>query len=160
MVETLERPAFHLTLALVNDPFAAEDILQEAFLRVWRSRRTPSEHRAFRLWLYRTILNLARDYHRRQTVRNRVFFWQPIAPTDPVALSERYEENAALAAALRTLSMRERQAIYLRFSEDAPYDDIGKAIGLRDSAARVVIHRALRKLRDRLVESGSQPEVA
>src|SRR5207253_5365724 len=66
MVRQLARPAFQLAMGLVRDREAAEDIVQEAFLRAMQNRRTPHIAEEFRLWLYRVIVNLVRDHQRRR----------------------------------------------------------------------------------------------
>jgi RNA polymerase sigma-70 factor (ECF subfamily) len=144
-------------MLLVEDPAVAEDIVQQAFVRVWRSPRTPRELPEFRPWLYRTIVNLARDHHRRR-VR-----WAglrlPLSPAfDPVRIAEQAYESSVIGHAISTLSRKEREAVYLRFFEDASYDEIGRLTGRRAGAARVLVHRALRKLRQRLTDEGLVPE--
>jgi RNA polymerase sigma factor (sigma-70 family) len=65
-------------------------------------------------------------------------------------VAARRESDEALGDALRGLSRREQEAVYIRFFEDAPFDEVGRIIGLRAGTARVVVHRALAKLRRRL----------
>lgn len=153
----LERPALQLATLLVEDPSVAEDIVQQAFVRVWQSPRTPRELPEFRPWLYRTIVNLARDHHRRR-VR-----WAglrlPLRPAfDPARIAEQAYEVSVIGQALNALNSREREAVYLRFFEDASYDEIGRITGRRAGSARVLVHRALRKLRNRLMQEGLVPE--
>ena len=53
------------------------------------------------------------------------------------------------------LSSGERQALYLRFSEDLDFKEIGRIMGNRESTARVFVHRALTKLRRQLVRAAA-----
>ncbi len=157
MVQALERPAFRLAVLLTRDPFVAEEIVQEAFVRAWRRLDRPVELPAFRAWLYKTIVNLTRDHYRRQTRWNRLRL-RPPAPSDPTEQAERRASDAALAAAIRTLSRSEREAIYLRFFEDTPYADVARIIGTREDSTRVLVHRALKKLRNHLTAAGLESE--
>jgi RNA polymerase sigma factor (sigma-70 family) len=63
-----------------------------------------------------------------------------------------------IGQAMSALNPREREAVYLRFFEDASYDEIGRILGRRTGAVRVLVHRALRKLRGHLTQEGLVPE--
>jgi RNA polymerase sigma factor (sigma-70 family) len=149
LVLALYRPASQLATLLVRDYAVAQDIVQEAFVRVWLSPRTPREMSGFRPWLYKTIVNLARDHQRRQGRWARLRFGR-VASADPMEMAERHHADVALGNALRALSRREQEAVYVRFFEDAPFDEVGRIIGVRAGTARVLVHRALEKLRHRL----------
>lgn len=153
----LERPAFQLAMLLVADPDVAEELVQQAFVRVWLSPRTPHSLPDFRRWLYRTIVNLARDHHRRRLRWARLHL--AFGPAeDPASMAERAYDSSLIGQAMSELTQREREAVYLRYFEDAPYEEIGRMIGRRPSATRVLVHRALRKLRERLISEGLAPE--
>jgi RNA polymerase sigma-70 factor (ECF subfamily) len=153
----LERPAFQLATLLVSDPSIGEEIVQEAFVRVWQSPRTPRELPEFRPWLYRTIVNLARDQHRRR-IRWANLRLPARASVDPAHVTERAMEASIVDLALQSLDPPEREAVYLRFFEDASFDEVGRIIGKREGTARVLVHRALRKLRSRLTADGMAPQ--
>jgi len=149
LVLALYRPASQLATLLVRDYAVAQDIVQEAFVRVWLSPRTPREMSGFRPWLYKTVVNLARDHRRRQGRWARLRFGR-VASADPMEMAERNRAEVDLGNALRALTRREQEAVYVRFFEDAPYDEVGRIIGVRAGTARVLVHRALEKLRGRL----------
>ena len=149
LVLALYRPTIQLATLLVRDYAVAQDIVQEAFVRVWLSPRTPREMSAFRPWLYKTVVNLARDHQRRQGRWARLRFGR-VASADPMEVAERRQSDAALGNAMRGLSRREQEAVYVRFFEEAPYDEVGRIIGVRAGTARVLVYRALEKLRRQL----------
>ncbi len=149
--------ALQLATLLVEDRAAAEDIVQEAFLRAWQSTRTPRDAAGFRRWLYRIVVNLARDHHRREAVFGRLRLL-PRPATDPGTVVEERATGASLADALRQLSRREREALYLRFFEDADYQEVAQVLGSREGACRVLIHRTLKKIAARLSAEGLAPE--
>ena len=150
LVRVLERPAYSFAFTLVHDTPLAEDIVQEAFARIWASPRTPSAEHEFRRWLYRTISNLARDHHRRRERFARLRFWaQP--PPDPLLEIDRRLGDDELAVALQSLSLRERRAIHLHYVEDRTFAEADSLLGTHAGNTRVTVHRALRKLRHRLV---------
>jgi RNA polymerase sigma factor (sigma-70 family) len=156
-VQTLGRPAFQLAMALTRDASLAEELTQEAFVRVWQSPRAPRELVAFRAFLYKTLLNLVRDLHRRRSRWARLRWW-PAVPADPAREAERLLGDAEVASALQSLSPREREAVYLRYFEDASYEQMSRIMGASESTARVLVHRALAKLRPRLEAAGFAPE--
>jgi RNA polymerase sigma-70 factor (ECF subfamily) len=142
---------------LVSDPSVGEEIVQEAFVRVWQSPRTPRELPEFRPWLYRTIVNLARDHHRRRIRWAKLRL--PARPSlDPARLTEKAIEASTIDLALQSLDPPEREAVYLRFFEGASFDQVSRIIGKREGTARVLVHRALRKLRSRLAADGLSPQ--
>jgi len=152
LVLALYRPTIQLATLLVRDNIVAQDIVQEAFVRVWLSPRTPREMSTFRPWLYRTVVNLARDHQRRQGRWARLRFGRA-ASDNPMDVAERREADTALGDAVRGLSRREQEAVYVRFFEDAPFEEVGRIIGVRTGTARVLVHRALAKLRRQLDSS-------
>jgi RNA polymerase sigma factor (sigma-70 family) len=149
LVRELHRPVFQLAVLLTRDYAAAQDIVQEAFIKVWLSPRTPREISGFRPWLFKTIVNLARDHHRRQRRWARLRFGRTTS-ADPSELVERRQSTNRMAEAIATLSAREQEALYLRFFDEAPFDEVARIIGTRPGTARVLVHRALDKLRRRL----------
>jgi RNA polymerase sigma-70 factor (ECF subfamily) len=134
---------------LTGDRATAEELVQEAFARVWASPRTPSAEPDFRRWLYRAITNLARDYHRRRVLESKLRFWAP-PEIDPVEAVLHRAEDRDLLRAVISLPFKDRQAIYLRYFDGLPFADVAQVTGTTESAARIRVHRALKELRGRL----------
>ncbi len=142
-VQSVGDRAFQFAAAMLKDRDIAEEIVQEAFVRAWLSPRTPRELPRFERWLFRSIVNLVRDHPRRQ-VR-----WFGLLPrlSAPASASSPATGDPAVRRALDRLSPREREAVYLRFFGDLAYEEVGATMGLRESTARVLVHRAMDKLR-------------
>jgi len=134
---------------LVGDVDTAQEIVQEAFVRSWISPKTPSIEPDFRRWLYRVIANLARDYHRERARRITLPISSPTS-LDPLERIEQRSEDYRVLAAVRMLKPRERQAIYLRYFEDLSFADTSRILGSPQVSVRVLVHRALGKLRRQL----------
>jgi len=134
---------------LTNNRAIAEELVQEAFARVWSSPRTPSAEPDFRRWLYRAITNLARDYHRRRLLEATLRFWDPPA-VDPIDEVVHRAEDRELLKALLAAPFTDRQAIYLHYFDGLPFAEVGGMLGVSETAARVRVHRALKRLRGRL----------
>jgi RNA polymerase sigma-70 factor, ECF subfamily len=158
LVRSLGDRALRFAFMLVGDRETAQEIVQEAFARCWVSSNTPSAESEFRRWLYRVIANLARDYHRQRVRFSNLPIPPPPRLLDPVERMERQSADEEVLAALRTLNVRERQAIYLRYFEDQSFADTARIMGSPQVSVRVLVHRALGKLRHRL-EAGVLKEV-
>ncbi len=149
LARTLERPAYHFAVMLVRNRATAEDMVQEAFTRVWASPNTPSIEPDFRRWLYRAITNLARDYHRRRLLEAKLRFWNPPA-IDPIDEVVHRAEDRELLRAMLALPFKDRHAIYLHYFDGLTFAEAGGVLGVSEIAARVRVHRALGRLRARL----------
>jgi RNA polymerase sigma-70 factor (ECF subfamily) len=149
LVRTLEGPALAFATMMVRDRSTAEEIVQEAFTRVWASPNTPSNEPEFRRWLYRSIANLATDHVRRQRRFSRLPIWTK-HPDNPLDRVDRWMEDQELLAALRKLSPRERLAIYVYYYEDRAFNDVDEILEGRPGTGRKLVSRALAKLRGRL----------
>ncbi|OLD49985.1 MAG: hypothetical protein AUI42_05330 [Actinobacteria bacterium 13_1_40CM_2_65_8] len=159
MVRSLGRPAMKFANVLVHDTELAEEIVQEAFARCWASPNTPSPEVEFRRYLYRVITNLAHDYYRSQS--RRVAMQGPAqAASNPVEIVERRAGDEAMRRAIRGLGVRERQAVYLRYFEDLSFAEAARIMGARQGTVRVLVFRALGKLRRELTSSRGSDQVA
>ena len=128
---------------LVRRADAADDLVQETFLRVLRYRETFREEAAFTTWLYRIALNVCHE-HWRQMRRDES---APAAPdrTELPALSER---QVLLDDALGRLDPQHREVLVLTRFHDLKYDDVARVLECTPAAARVRAHRALNELRE------------
>ena len=146
LVVELENNALGFAMTLVHDREQAEEIVQQAFANVWAARNTPQQRAEFKRWLYKAILNIARDHARHRTRWSLLRFWAP-PPPNPFDEVERRADDAALVDALRRLDPRERAAVHLRYFEDRSFAETAATLGVRENTARVIVHRALAKLR-------------
>lgn len=149
LVRTCEGPALRFAMMLVRDRPTAEEIVQEAFARVWASPNTPDAEIEFRRWLYRAIDNLAVDHFRRRKRFARIPIWRR-PPDDPIEVFERLLPDPELAAALCRLSDRERLVLHLRYYEDKQFNQIAELLEASPGMVRQIASRALIKLRKQL----------
>lgn len=134
---------------LVLNTDIAQEIVQEAFARVWASPNTPSSETEFRRWLYRTIANLATDYHRHRARGASLPIPRPVV-LDPIERVEQRDQRQALLEAVKRLSPKARQAVYLRYFEDRSVAETARILGMPQVSVRVIVHRALGTLRREL----------
>jgi RNA polymerase sigma-70 factor (sigma-E family) len=145
--------AARLAFLLTHDAAAAEDIAQEAFIKVAGRFHHLRSLGAFDAYLRRTVVNLCLSHHRKNVVaRSYVerehsrLRGEPIA--DPPDVESRDEVRSALAA----LPDRQRAAVVLRFYGDLSEQQVADALGCSVSAARSLVFRAMGTLRE-LIES-------
>lgn len=125
-----------LAYLMTGSQAAAEDLVQDAFLRV-QSRVDDVEHPE--AYLRRSVVNACYSWHRRQR-RERS------APTDPPA-AVAPSEHAEMWDALNRLSTSRRSVLVLRYYLDLPEAQVAQILGWRLGTVKSVTHRALRELR-------------
>jgi RNA polymerase sigma-70 factor (sigma-E family) len=145
----LARTAF----ALVGDWHVAEQIAQEAFLRLWRRWPWLRDQQAAPAYLHRTVVNLARLSLRRLAVERRALARD--AGERAVALADDGGDLAgdlALRRAVEALPYRKRACVVLRYLEGLSEAETASALGISVGTVKSQTHKALRQLRDVLGE--------
>lgn len=126
-----------LAALLVGGDAAAEEVVQEAFLRV-RDRWARVEHPA--AYLRAAVVNGCRSHQRRQRLEERRRQDGPVRESGP--------PTEPLGDAIASLPYRQRAAVVLRYYEDLSERDIAAALGCSPSAVKSLLHRALTGLRE------------
>lgn len=138
--------AGRLAYFLVGDRELAQDLVQEAFLKVFARWGNLREPRSFAAYLNRTIVNLAHKTHRRRSVERRYLEKQPAL--EATAPQRDYETADELWRQLQSLPRRQRTAIVLRYYEDLSDHDAAQAMGCSETAIASLVQRALGTLRE------------
>ena len=130
----------------------AEEIAQEAFLRVWTSApRWRVEGAAFRTWLYRIVVNLCLDRGRRKPFAPLEDAGDPSDPSpDALAQLEQQETVRRVADAVASLPDRQRAALVLSYYEGMSNAEAAAVLGVSVSGLEALLVRARRGLRSRL----------
>jgi len=149
--DSFERPLYAFALGITRSGSAAEDLVQESFLRLIRevqAGRTPDNLRA---WLYRVCMNLATSRGRRATVATRYlpFLAARDVGETPEARHLRLELGAELSAALAELSADERTGLLLS-AGGFHGPEIAEIIGRSHGATRTMLTRARLKVQARM----------
>jgi RNA polymerase sigma-70 factor (ECF subfamily) len=129
----------------------AEDVAQEAMLRVWTHAPRWQPLAAFKTWLTRIVVNLCLDRKRRNTPLPLEVAGDP-ADDAPGAQEEieRSEADQRVARAIDELPDRQRAAIALSYREGLSNTEVAEALATSVSAVETLLVRAKRTLRDRL----------
>ncbi|MBU0724997.1 MAG: RNA polymerase sigma factor [Alphaproteobacteria bacterium] len=153
-------PVIHrLGWRLLGEPTEAEDVAQEAFLKLWNfAPDWRDEGASPRTWLYRVAFNLCQDRLRRR----RVVFVEtvPEVPTDPsdapgAAMMEA-ERNARVKGALDALPERQRAALVLSYYEGLSQAEAAAIMEIGEEALESLLARGRRKLRELLAADGRE----
>ncbi len=149
LIEPHIATGYRLAAAMLNDAGQAEDAVQEATLRAWRSIGQLRSSARVKSWFLSIVANRSRSIRGTRwwsVIRLPAPFWRLPSPADAVERSE------DLAMALSRLSPDDRAAVLLRFYEDMSSREIGMALGITATAVRSRIRRALQRLRVDLAE--------
>jgi RNA polymerase sigma-70 factor (ECF subfamily) len=134
---------FRFALAWTNDWSAAEDLAQEAFLRLWDHRSRLDWSRPVEPWLLVTTRRLATDRFRRLRRTLTGSAHEPTTGLDDEATRARWLD---VRAAMAVLSPLERTALVMTTLEGLTYDDAATVLGTSPGALRAAVSRARSKL--------------
>jgi len=147
LVKALSPELFRYAYGLCNNRDQAEDLVQEAFLRAWRSQETLRSVGAARSWLY-TIL---RNEHARLYERQRPEAWDPnTLPAVPVRGYDTSTEAFALRRALAQLDVEYRDPLLLQVVGGFSCKEIGQFLNLKTNTVLTRLFRARKALRQAL----------
>ena len=161
LVERHSHAVFRLAYRMTGNEEDAEDVVQETFLRAFRRLNQFAGQASFAVWLHRIAANCSLDLlrqRRRQATAGVLRSPHPPETLDllpgPTPTPDRAMANAEtqqqVQTALDALSPQERAAFVLRHFENRSIADISAALGLRVSAAKHSVFRAVQKMRQAL----------
>jgi RNA polymerase sigma-70 factor (ECF subfamily) len=141
-------PALRLARRILGNEAMAEDVVQDALLRVWINAPRWQPTAAFRTWLYRIVVNLCLNARRRVS-------HLPLDAAEQVADAARppdeelqlRERDKRLAAAIDALPERQRAAILLTHQEGLSNADVAEVLDTSVSSIETLLVRARRTLR-------------
>lgn len=140
---------FRYCVRLIGDRDEAEDVAQEAFVRMVENEVRGPEA-ALRVWLFRTALNRVRDRARVRKNRERLLEENPVSPEPPSTPeedAERAERRRRARRVLDELDERSREILLMR-QEGFKYREIADAVGVAASSVGTLLARAQRRFQD------------
>lgn len=145
---------------LLRDASAAQEVVQDAFLRYLRRQEPLEAGVSTGAWLYRVAHNLAVDYIRREQRRRA---WHAAQHAESLAQAPTWRENPgreqaerlqAVLAHLDQLTLNERQVLLLRLQEGLSYKEIAAATGQTEGNVGFLLHQAVKKMSHTLQRAG------
>ena len=155
LVEATYRGVYSLCLRILGDPQDAAEATQDAYLKAWRGLQSFRGDAMFETWLYRVASNAALSTHRgrRRRQQHEAGMQDELLTEVPAAGSVEATAGArievqVLEAALNRLPEQHRTAVVLRDVYGMSIEEIAKQLGISETAAKVRVHRARKKLKD------------
>lgn len=164
LIRRYERPVYSLIYRMVRDATAAEDLAQDAFIKVLNHIDKYRPEFKFSSWLFKIANNIAIDHLRRRQIDTISMDGSPHATSASDVEATRFEiadqsENAldelaarelgsAIEVAIASLRPEYRNCIMLRHVEGRSYEEIAATLDLPLGTVKTYIHRARHQLRD------------
>jgi RNA polymerase sigma-70 factor (sigma-E family) len=139
--------AVRLAYLLTGDHALAQDLVQDAFVRLYGRFRDLRDPEAFPAYLRATVVNLARSYFRRRRVE-RTYLQREGAARNPP--SEEVGRRQEMWEALQALPIRQRAAIVLRYYEDLTEAQTADVLRCPVGTVKSLVSRGIQRLRDEL----------
>jgi RNA polymerase sigma-70 factor (ECF subfamily) len=166
LIQKYRRPIVNFMYRMVHNQSIAEELAQEVFLRVYRSRQTYRAEARFSTWLYRIATNLGVNYSRdtrHERAASTIYLDQADPDTgltpdvaDSTISAEdsllRRERMSAIRQHVMALPERQRMAVLMHKYEGMDYKQIGDVLKLSESATKSLLFRAYQTLREKLKE--------
>ncbi len=154
LVRRHQQGALNVAYRFLSDRTLAEDVAQEAFMKILAGADRYRPSARFRTYLYNVIWHLCIDVHRkRKPLRLDSLRPQPSDEDGPADAALRDERSARVQAAIRNLPPRQRMALVLKHYEGMSYKDIGKALRCSARAVDALLSRAKRQLKEELKDA-------
>jgi RNA polymerase sigma-70 factor (ECF subfamily) len=162
LVRATEADIYTLAYRLTGNAEDARDVAQEAYLRAFRSLKKFRGDARFSTWMYRITANCAstqltrRSKGRHEELSDDDTIVDERPESDPETMAEAGAMRDRVTEALGDLPPILRAVVVLRDVYDLPHEAIASELGISESAAKVRLHRARRKLRERLFPTGEE----
>src|SRR6266545_3742993 len=158
LVEKYRQRVYRLAYNILRDPEEAWDVSQDAFIRAFQALASFRGDSAFYTWLFRIVINVARDRARQHAARGRAFGTERVEEEDwdraladqgtaPDTHAAQVEERERIGRALSTLSEQHRAIIMLSDLEGLSYREIAEVLNIPMGTVMSRLHNARRRLR-------------
>ncbi|MBW8825867.1 MAG: RNA polymerase sigma factor [Acidobacteria bacterium] len=166
LVRATSAETYTLAYRLLGNEEDARDVVQETYLRAYKGIERFRGDSQFSTWLYRITANCAATYlgrrarHRHDELSDEAPLADVSPDRDPQGLAMASNLRDRLNEALEQLPPRLKAVIVLRDVYDLPHEAIAAELGITESAAKVRLHRARRRLREQLFPLPGEEEEA
>ncbi|WP_249306110.1 RNA polymerase sigma factor [Lederbergia citrea] len=142
-------------LRMTKNPQDAQDLAQEAFIKVYHQLGKYDGKGLFSSWIYRVTINHCMDEFRKKRYK-QVEMTEDLLenPNHPEVIFLKKEKNRQLERLIATLPEDERMIILLRYVNELTYEEISELVGAPVSTVRNKLHRAKKKMRNTVKREG------
>ena len=149
IIHTHSRTLFAIAYGILQSREEAEDVVQDALVKAWKTRWRVRDPEKFPAWLATIARHRAHDtFRRRRTVPLSIV--DEVIETSSAAEPNSLELDQQLRSALAALPELHRAALTLRYFEEMDYRSIENTLGLSNGALRGILGRALASMRKQL----------
>ncbi len=157
LVQRYWAKAYRLAESLVGATDAA-DVTVDAFVRAWQGLPRFRERASFGTWLFRIVVNCAKEWHRKwstapvEPLEEEIDAWgeEAMSLWDIEALACERDWHRFVRQAIQQLPEHLRLPLVLRFWDELTYEEIAQVLGVKESTARMRVAIALKMLAERL----------
>ncbi|MFH1784395.1 MAG: RNA polymerase sigma factor [bacterium] len=170
LVERYKKRAYYFAYGMLSNHEDAEDVSQEAFVRVYKHIDSFREKASFKTWLYRIIINLCRSNLRKRYLVSKFSFnfrqknemtdevektletavtdthWE----SDPLKSTANKQLQKAIHNAISTLSVKQKEAFVLKHMQGMKISEIADMLGCAEGTVKAHISRAIGHLKQNL----------
>lgn len=152
LVQRYEAKLFALAWRMLHNRADAEDAVQEAFVKAYRSLKRFRGEARFSTWLYRIAMNHILNMLRRGSRMRRADLDLDKMESlfTPAEASRQKQLQVAVARATDELPPRQRAIFHMRYEEERPHAEIAEILGISEGAVKASYHHAVNKLRQSL----------
>ena len=160
LIEKYKRMVYRLAMQITKNHADTEDVMQETFLKVYRSIRTFRKDAAFETWVYRIAVNEALNFVKRRARRQERTIettaeaefeadlrYRAARASDPHVYAEKVELRRYVTEAVNSLSLKHRTVVILHEFEELTHTEIASILNCSEGTVRSRLHYARKKLR-------------
>ena len=160
LIKDYKKMAYNIALRVLRNKEDAEDISQEALVKVFKNIDSFNMQSTFKVWLYRIVMNTCLDYKRKKKIvtysidkplesdESEIFQDIPDNSNNPDIIIQNKLESQMLSECIEMLDDDFRTVIVLRDLQNLSYKDIASILSCNEGTVKSRINRARKKLRD------------
>lgn len=153
IIKTYKNPLYATILRMTNDVSVAQDLTQEAFIKIYEQLPKFDQSGVFKSWLYRVAINHCIDKLRKKVHATEPYEQEtPTNTNNPEIIFLKNEQSRELESMLAHLPEIERTIICMRYMNELTYDEIANTLQISVADVRNKLHRAKKKMRKNVQE--------
>lgn len=155
LFERYHNKIYNYYLKCTYDQFLSEDLTQQVFVKMIKYKSSYKNDNSFKSWIFRIATNVKLDHYRKEkSIRNRNITYSDSQEQtfDPGTQLEKSEKIQLLHKALNKLPIDQREVLWLTRFEHMKYAEVAKIQNCTESAVKVRVHRAMKRLKNEFLQ--------